>query len=210
MRDGAHSVTQAILFKHEWRAFPGTLNIRHMEDAVFLWARSKGYDPAQYLPLYQEITEAGPIYTFPAWAQISDLFRPLIRNVLQILVGTGKPVSGVVTRLALVKMPAGAVIKPHVDGQEMAAKAHRLHVSLTAPPGVIYKIGGRKFQMKAGHAYDFNNRMKHSVRHTGRRDRVNLFLDYHPAPMRLHRMDLADLGPLHTQAAPENPENWAA
>ena len=86
------------------------------------------------------------------------------------------------TRLALVFLAPGGYIKPHDDGQHMAHKAHRLHVPLTASPGVEYKIGGKKFHMKFGRVYDFNNRWRHSVRHKGKRPRINLFIDYYPNP----------------------------
>lgn len=64
----------------------------------------------------------------------------------------------------------------------MAAKAHRVHVSLSESPSVIYKIDGRKFTMRYGRAYDFNNRVRHSVRNSGRQHRVNIFIDYYANP----------------------------
>ena len=43
-------------------------------------------------------------------------------------------------------------------------------------------MGGRNVAMAAGRAYDFNNRMRHSVRHSGRKPRINLFVDYYANP----------------------------
>ena len=59
---------------------------------------------------------------------------------------------------------------------------YRLHVPLTSSPRVEYKVGHKKFHMKIGRVYDFNNRWRHSVRHKGKRPRINLFIDYYPNP----------------------------
>lgn len=52
---------------------------------------------------------------------------------------------------------------------------------------VILMIGEKKSRMKAGHAYDFNNCARHSVCHSGRQPRINLFIDFYanPAPRSL-------------------------
>ncbi len=98
--------------------------------------------------------------------------------------------TGIVTRVALVWMGPGAYLKPHIDMQQMAGKAHRLHAPILSSPGVVYKVGKKKFTMKVGRVYDFNNRIRHSVRHTGRLPRVNLFIDYYPNPSQYVRPPL--------------------
>ena len=103
------------------------------------------------------------------------------RSSIKILGYLDQP-GGVITRLALVRLRAGAKIDSHIDNHAMAAKAHRIHVSLSDTPSVTYKIDGRKFTMRYGRAYDFNNRVRHSVRNTGRRHRVNIFIDYYANP----------------------------
>ena len=84
----------------------------------------------------------------------------------------------------------------------MAAKAHRIHVSLSNTPSVTYKIGGRKFTMRMGRAYDFNNRLRHSVRNTGRQARVNLFIDYYANPGLVIRNPFDVSAPLHEKPTP--------
>ena len=131
------------------------LGIEHFEDRVYLWAKDRGLDPERYLPIAREDTDIWPVFTMPEWLRYRDVLEPLVEQVIAPL----KTPYGVITRLALVRLPAGGHIPPHIDGQAMAIKAHRIHVPLTSSPAVEYKIGGRKFTMRAGRAYDFNNRV---------------------------------------------------
>ncbi len=195
---GAHSVTQNIVFKHDWPVAPH-LGIEHFEDRIYEWATDRGLDPEVYLPIGREDTDIWPVFTMPDWLRYRELLEPLVEQVIAPL----RTPYGVITRLALVRLPAGGHIPPHIDGQEMAIKAHRLHVPLTSSPLVEYKIGGRKFTMRAGHIYDFNNRVRHSVRNRGKRPRVNLFVDYYPNPgiVVTNPLSVASL-PMHTRPTP--------
>ncbi|WBV45244.1 aspartyl/asparaginyl beta-hydroxylase domain-containing protein [Pseudoroseomonas cervicalis] len=175
---GVHSATDNILMKTEWHPSASGTGLQHFEDLVFVWAKQKGLDPAPYMPIAREDTDLWPVYTMPDWLRFRAVLEPVVRQAIAPL---RKP-HGVVTRLALVRLRGGATIAPHVDGQPMAARAHRIHVSLSSTPSVEYKIDGRKFTMLKGHAYDFNNRLRHSVRNKGRADRINLFVDYYPDP----------------------------
>jgi hypothetical protein len=195
---GAHSSTEAILFKQEWHLSAAKTSLGHMEDMIWSWAKGKGLDPHPYLPILREDTDFWPVYTFPDWQVHKDVLEPLVNACIRLL---GKP-RGVVTRLALVRLPGGGHIKPHVDGHDMAARAHRLHVSLSRSPSVVYKIDGRKFTMQEGHVYDFNNRVRHSVRNEGRQSRVNLFVDYYPNPGPVIRNPLNELPPVFAPPTP--------
>lgn len=204
LADGAHSTTQAILFKHEWNRSYNTAGFQYLEDLVYSWATHKRLDPDDYMPLYYEETDIGSVYTFPEWNQFKLLVTPIVVDVLRKLGST----SGAVTRLALVKMMPGKKIDPHVDGQMMARKAHRIHISITSPIGVEYKISGKKFKMKAGHAYDFNNCVRHSVRHSGRHPRINLFIDYYANPGPPISNPFSDLGPVYASRVLRAVEPW--
>ncbi len=140
--------------------------------------RSGASTLSSYLPVAREDTDLWPVFTMPDFERFRDVLAPVVEQAIAPIKRPG----GVVTRLALVRLQAGAHIAPHVDGHAMAEKAHRIHVSLSSTPSVEYKIGGRRFTMLMGHAYDFNNRVRHSVRNKGRRSRVNLFVDYYPNP----------------------------
>lgn len=195
---GVHAATDSILMKTEWHPSATTTGIRHFEDLVYVWARERGLDPEKYLPIAREDTDVWPVFTMPDWLRFRDVLAPVVEQAIAPL----RRPRGVVTRLALVRLRGGARIAPHVDAHAMAARAHRIHVSLSSTPSVEYKIGGRKFAMRLGHAYDFNNRVRHSVRNKGRLDRVNLFVDYYPDPGLVIRDPLDVSAPLHAKPAP--------
>lgn len=178
LADKAHNSTRAIIFKHEWHRWVNPWRIRDMEDLVRAWAKQKGIDPAPFMPEIERETDVGPIYVFPEWKEYASVIGPLVDQAVNYV----RTATGVVVRIALVWMEPSSRVNPHIDGQPMAARAHRLHVPIFNPPGVEYKIGGRKLTMRLGRVYDFNNRIQHSTRHTGKRPRVNLFIDYYPNP----------------------------
>lgn len=190
LADPAHNTTESILFKHEWDPRYNASGLRWLEEVVVAWADEKGVDPAPFMPIAREDTDLGPVYTFPDWRDFEPVLGPLVEQAIRPL----KTAQGVITRLALVMLKPGYRIAPHIDGQPMAEKAHRIHVTILSPPGVEYKVGGRKFTMPAGSAFDFNNRWRHSVRHNGKMPRVNLFVDYYPNPGLLVRNPLKGLG----------------
>ena len=103
------------------------LGIEHFEDRVYLWAKDRGLDPEQYLPIAREDTDVWPVFTLEKWLRYRDVLGPLVEQVIAPL----KTPYGVIKRLALVRLPAGGYIPPHIDGQEMATKAHGIHVPLT-------------------------------------------------------------------------------
>lgn len=194
--DGIHSVSQAIVFKHEWHPSANSVQYAYVEDLIHAWGLKRGIDPAPFMPLERQDTDLGPVYTYPDWFALRPVIEPVVERVVDKL----RTASGIVTRIALVRLAPGGRIAPHRDGQPMAARAHRLHVPLLVPPNVFYKVGGRKFEMRAGHVYDFNNRWPHSVRHEGRRPRVNLFVDYYPDPAP-HIPAPFDMGPTYARTA---------
>lgn len=175
---GPHSVTQNIILKHEWHPYANPWRMRRMEDLIIQWAREKGMDPADLTPVDRFDTDMGFVYTFGQWEKFQDVLAPVVASAIAPL----RTENGVIMRLALVRLPAGKTIKSHTDKQPLAGVAHRLHVPLSGGRAVHYKIDGKKFFMKEGHVYDFNNRVKHSVMNKGKQDRVNLFIDYYPEP----------------------------
>jgi Aspartyl/Asparaginyl beta-hydroxylase len=180
LADKVHDMTRALLFRHEWTRWNNPWRVRDLETLLRNWAEREGIDAAPLMPKNVAETDIGPIYEFPDWQNplYQEIFTPLVAGAIAPLATPG----GVITRIAVVMLLPGGKIAPHIDGQPMAAKAHRLHVPILCPPNVDYKIGGQKLVMRPGHIYDFNNKWRHSVRHAGKMPRVNLFIDYYPDP----------------------------
>jgi len=198
LASGAHAAADNILMKTEWHPSANSTGIQHFEDLIYVWAKERGVDPEKYMPIAREDTDLWPVFTMPEWLQYKDVLQPVVDQVISSL----KTPNGVVTRLALVRLKAGDHVAPHVDGHPMAARAHRIHVSLSSTPTVEYKIDGRKFTMLKGHAYDFNNRVRHSVRNNGKRHRINLFVDYYPNPGTVVHNPLNVSAPLYAKPVP--------
>lgn len=176
---GPHrQTTRAILLKYNWEPYKRPWGARTMREVVLDWARQEGLDPGPVTPDIESENRYGAVNVFPQWADFRDVIEPLVEQAI-------RPIAtehGVVNRIAIVEMAPGGRIDPHVDGQEMAALAHRVHIPLINPPGVEYKIDGKKLRMRVGRAYDFNNRKRHSVRNASKRPRVNILIDYLPQP----------------------------
>lgn len=194
--DGIHSATQAIIFKHEWHPTNNAVQYRHIEDLIAGWGLKRGVDPTPFMPRERQDTDLGSVYTFREWFEWRGLLEPLVDRIVEPI----RTETGVITRVTLVRLAPGGKILPHVDGQPMAARAHRLHIPIIAPLGVQYRVGDARFIMKPGRVYDFNNRWRHSVRHKGRQHRVNLFVDYYPNPGPVIR-PFPDLGPVFARTA---------
>ncbi len=178
LADKVHAATQTIILRHEWVRDENPWGVHELGDLVRDWARPKGLDPTPFLPTAKEETAMGPIYTFREW----DEYRPAFEALVEQAIKPVKTERGLVVRIALVALNPHAEILPHVDGQPYAYVSHRLHVPLTGSGDVRYKIAKKKFSMKPGRVYDFNNRVVHSVKNAGSSRRVNLFVDYYPDP----------------------------
>jgi hypothetical protein len=182
-----HSTTRAITLRHEWHEFAEPWKVRYLTDLVSRWCRETNRNPDEVMPKIVAETDVGPVYEFPQYNDFAAVLEPVIDQIMKLI---GTSITGVITRLALVEMQPGRKIEPHIDGQRMAALAHRFHLPLINTRGVVYKVSGKKFDMKLGHLYDFNNSVTHSVKHEGKLPRVNLFFDYYPMKKTVYRNPL--------------------
>jgi|GEM_PF-68039 len=198
LADKVHAVAQTIVLRHEYHAGMNTVGYHHLEDLLYAWSLEKGVPPHEVAPIGRLDIDIGSVYVLPAWREFAATAGPVVEAVHRLLGGRG-----VVTRVALVRLNPGARIPPHIDNQPIAARAHRVHVPLAHPSGVEYKIDGRKLVMAPGRAYDFNNRRRHSVRHNGRRPRVNLFVDVYPEARPAVANPLRSNQPLYVGRAPD-------
>ena len=176
--DDAHCAADSIVLRHEWIPSYSKRGFRTLQDSLLDWARRNDRDGRPLLPVMEERNSETRVYTFPDWFRWQHRVLPVIGPVLEPIARPG----GVLTRALFVRLPPGAVINPHADGQRMAELAHRIHVCLSDCPECEYTIGNETLVMAPGVAYDFNNRWTHAVANRGRTPRINLMLEYLPAP----------------------------
>ena len=113
------------------------------------------------------------------WDLLADTAMPIIHEIIE----AHYPAGGTVIRAMAAKLPAGNIIKPHVDRHPSFHAGHRIHVPLTTNARVRFMIDGRPFRLKVGRAYEINNQKKHSVMNKGALDRITLIFDYVPPGM---------------------------
>lgn len=172
------NTTRSIILKYNWLPYQRPWGMRTMRELVEAWCRQENVPSDGLIPDIEHETDQGHVNVFPQWKTMGPVIGPLVDRATGYLDAP----RGIATRIAIVEMVPQGKIAPHVDGQAHAAAAHRLHIPLISPPGVEYKIDGKKFRMEVGQAYDFNNRKQHSVRNKSPRPRINILIDFLPNP----------------------------
>ena len=174
----AHYSADSIVLRHEWIPSYSKRGFQSLQDSLLDWARRNKRDGRSLLPVMEERNSETSVFTFPDWFRWQRALFPIISAVLRPIATP----NGVLTRALFVRLPVGAVINPHIDGQAVAAKAHRIHVCISDCPKCFYTIRDETFTMTPGVAYDFNNRWQHAVHNAGDTPRINLMLEYLPNP----------------------------
>jgi hypothetical protein len=122
---------------------------------------------------------AGPELTVsrePGWDRLAHVAVPLMQDII----GRWYPPGGTIIRAMAAKLPAGSSILPHFDAHMTFRASHRIHVPLTTHGRVRFMVDGRPYRFEAGHAYEINNQLTHSVMNSGKEDRINFIFDYLP------------------------------
>ncbi|RYF90235.1 MAG: aspartyl/asparaginyl beta-hydroxylase domain-containing protein [Chitinophagaceae bacterium] len=82
------------------------------------------------------------------------------------------------TAVRLMKLNAGAVIKPHSDpGLNFEEGELRLHIPVITNDQLFFYLQEERLQMEEGTAWYMNLSLQHSVRNEGKTDRVHLVID---------------------------------
>lgn len=82
-------------------------------------------------------------------------------------------------RVQLAELPPGCAIAPHAD-RNLLTMMHRLHIPIVTDEHVRFVIDRQTYLLKAGHLYDLNNVVVHSVQNTGSINRIHLLIDMLP------------------------------
>ncbi len=176
----------AVLAESEWsdgEYLRQQLTLARQTHSIFLKSIST--------PEFTEILSGRPLKQEDV--QDFDIAPVLTADILKLVEAAlaHYPSGGVITRIQLARMRAGARINPHIDNSAMLKIAHRLHVPITTNAGVKFSIGGAIMHMPAGEMHELNNRVTHSVENTGQEHRIHLIVDYlspnHNQPEALER-----------------------
>ncbi|MDP6317165.1 MAG: aspartyl/asparaginyl beta-hydroxylase domain-containing protein [Pseudomonadales bacterium] len=116
------------------------------------------------------------------WDLLAETAIPVMHSILQ----DHYPKGGTIIRAMAAKLPAGNVIKPHVDKHPSFHAGHRIHVPITTNHRVRFMIDGVPYQPEVGKAFELNNQKRHSVMNKGDDDRITFIFDYVP-PDRIDR-----------------------
>jgi hypothetical protein len=90
-------------------------------------------------------------------------------------------IPGIILRGALIKLPPGGVIPPHVDGShELWIHSHRIHLPIITEEEVIFFYENSKKHLEKNKLVEINNIIPHSVQHNGKNNRYHLMYDILP------------------------------
>ncbi|RZM21788.1 MAG: hypothetical protein EOO88_31480 [Pedobacter sp.] len=82
------------------------------------------------------------------------------------------------TTIRLMKLGAGAIIKPHVDDALNFEEGEvRIHIPVVTNPGLKFYLEDERLVMEEGSCWYLNLSRKHSVVNEGNTDRVHLVID---------------------------------
>lgn len=144
---------------HLWSTQGARGGVHQMASAVYL----RGYAPAN---------GDKPIGDRPALA-----FMPYARTLIQETLG-GSPL-----RCLLARLPAGALIPPHIDIPPYFGKSIRLHIPVVTNADAWMYCAGAAYRMRAGEVWALNNSAKHGVWNASATEaRTHLIADFLAEP----------------------------
>jgi hypothetical protein len=172
---GAHTETRNLVRRHEWFNRDGVPD-QTLDEAIDEWSANRQLSNRYLFSNCSLVatTSLCSVYEFSITPELNIAIDRCVLDSVRFIAKIG----GVVIRSMITALPPGKVIQKHRDGGLMTRYAHRIHIPLQGAEGVIYRIGGKKVEMQAGYAYDFNNRWIHSVQNQSNHWRINLILDY--------------------------------
>ena len=109
----------------------------------------------------------------PIWEVWADRLLPVMRQAVAVY-GYSNPFF---PRVMLARLPAGAFIPPHVDGDASGHVPHKVHVPLVTNPKTFFFEEGTRHHLAAGRAWEVNNGITHSVVNGGGSDRIHLLFE---------------------------------
>jgi hypothetical protein len=172
--------------------FLGPVDIGGIRDDILaipeeVWAMENAAKPNKFEELYgTKHIVFRFVDSFADWRYSHD--RPLwpewksrIEPVLKQACAPYGYAHGIYPRVMLARMPAGGVIKPHVDAAPAASWPHKIHVPITTNPQVQFYVDPHTYHFEVGQAYEVNNLAPHAVENAGTTPRIHLIFEYYEA-----------------------------
>jgi Aspartyl/Asparaginyl beta-hydroxylase len=154
-----------------WGTPGGRVGVHNSAEAVFL----RGHAPAEG----DKPVEDRPI--------LEDL--PYARRIIEKIIPAPR------WRCLLARLPAGAVIAPHVDKPPYFGKTLRVHVPVETNESVYMVSCGLCYSMQAGEAWVLNNSAEHAVWNADpARSRTHMICDFLPSPELLELLARGERG----------------
>jgi hypothetical protein len=113
-------------------------------------------------------------YDQPAW----DRWAPLLLPVMAAAVTPYGYARGFYPRIMLARLPAGAFIAPHTDGDARGSRPHKIHVPILTNPDAYFFVNDGRYHFEEGRAYEVNNSTRHAAVNSGKTDRIHLIFEY--------------------------------
>ena len=115
-----------------------------------------------------------PCYDMPVWEQWAPRLLPIMEAAVKPY---GYP-RGFFPRIMLARLPAGAFVAPHVDGEPSGNRPHKIHVPILTNADTFFFVDQQRYHFDVGHAYEVNNAARHAAANRGASDRVHLIFEY--------------------------------
>ena len=97
--------------------------------------------------------------------------RPMVYTLMSLVEGER------LGRVMLNKIRPGGRIYPHADTPVHAHYWDRFHYVISSSPGVMFRCGDERVEMKTGDAWWFQNAIEHEVVNNSATDRIHLIID---------------------------------
>lgn len=142
-----------------WGTRGGRVGVHNSAEAVFL----RGHAPAE---------GDKPVADRPILESL-----PYARRIIEELIPAPR------WRCLLARLPAGAIVAPHVDRPPYFGKTLRVHVPVETNESVYMVSCGLSYSMRPGEVWVLNNSAEHAVWNAdAARSRTHLICDFLPSP----------------------------
>jgi hypothetical protein len=112
-------------------------------------------------------------YSNPIW----DLWQRFLMPVMEVAVRPYQFRQPVFPKVMLARLAARGVVDKHSDGPGSNLYTHKIHIPIQTNDQAWIDVGGRRFHLHPGHAYELNNLAPHGAENAGASDRIHLILE---------------------------------